>query len=132
MASPSNTDPVNADATQTLFLISDKIDRITARAKRLMKKTAHAEYPRSKTRHAIGNVRIVSALTDGNRARANFHVHRTKEHNQTVYMGEVRHTVVKEIGGRKIKHKRCILDLNSTTRAVSQSSSEGWVLAAPF
>lgn len=113
VTSPSNADPVNADPAATLFLISDRIDRIRARAKRLMKKTAHAEYPRSKTRHMISNVRVVAASDDQIQLRSNFTVWRTKEDNQSVFMGEMRHTLVKDGNSVKIKQKRCILDLNS-------------------
>lgn len=114
VTSPSNSDPLNAEAGNTLFLISDRIDRIEGRAKRLMKKTAHAEFPRSKTRHLVTNVRVVGAADGGTRVRSNFCVFRTKEDNQSFYMGEVWHTIVPgDDGSLKIKAKRAILDLNS-------------------
>jgi p-cumate 2,3-dioxygenase beta subunit len=113
VTSPTSVDPVNADATTSLFLISDRIDRIRGRANRLMKKTAHAEYPRSKTRHMVGNVRVVSASDDQVLLRANFAVFRTKEDNASIFMGEARHTLVKQGNSLKISRKRCILDLNS-------------------
>src|SRR5689334_17461237 len=70
VTSPASSDPVGADAATALFLISDRIDRIRGRARRLMKKTAHAEYPRSKTRHMISNVRVLGEADGGTRARA--------------------------------------------------------------
>lgn len=114
VTSPSNADPVNAEAGNTLFLISDRLDRIEGRAKRLLKKTAHAEFPRSKTRHLITNVRVVGEAEGGTRVRSNFCVFRTKEDTTTHYMGEAWHTIVPgEDGGLKIRAKRAILDLNS-------------------
>jgi len=46
-------DPVNSSAKNSLFLLADDKERLTSRAKRLMKKTAHAEFPHSKVRHII-------------------------------------------------------------------------------
>ena len=114
VTSPASDDPKNSDAATSLFLISDRIDRIEGRAKRLMKKSAHAEYPRSKTRHLFTNVRIVGAHPDGGTAvRMNFAVYRTKEDNSTVFMGQADYQLVGEVGALKIRHKRCVLDLNS-------------------
>ncbi len=113
VTSPANHDPLNSDARDTLFLVSDRIDRIRGRAKRLLKKTAHAEYPRSKTRHMISNVRVSEGEGGATNVRANFAVYRTKEDTSTVYMGDAHYTLVRDGGAAKIKWKRCILDLNS-------------------
>ncbi len=53
---PSNDRP-DADPANTLFTIADDIDRIRGRITRLKDKNAHAEFPRSRTRRLIGNVR---------------------------------------------------------------------------
>ena len=113
VTSPANEDPHNADAANTLFLISDRIGRIRGRATRLMKKTAHAEYPHSKTRHLVTNVRVTGGEGDETTVRANFAVYRAKEDYLTVYMGEAFFTLVKVGDGVKIRRKRCVLDLNS-------------------
>lgn len=113
VASPSCDDPKNADPRNTLFLISDRIDRIRGRAKRLLKPTAHAEFPRSKTRHMVSNVRVIGGEGAETLTRSNFAVFRTKEDTSTIYMGEVYHTIVEDRGSLRIKQKRCILDLNS-------------------
>ena len=55
---PSNDRPY-ADPKKTLFIIADDINRIRARVTRLKDKSAHAEYPPSRTRRIITNVRIV-------------------------------------------------------------------------
>lgn len=113
VTSPVSGDPQNAEPENELFLIADRIDRIRGRATRLMKKSAHAEYPRSKTRHMISNVRIVGAQDGGTRLRCNFAVFRTKEDTTSIFMGESFYTIVREEGGLKVKAKRAILDLNS-------------------
>jgi len=45
------------DPAKVLFLVADERGRITQRTIRLMKKSAHAEYPHSRTRHLVSNVR---------------------------------------------------------------------------
>jgi p-cumate 2,3-dioxygenase beta subunit len=113
VTSPASADPVASDAADSLFLISDRIDRIRGRASRLMKKNAHAEYPRSKTRHLVTNVRVVGPEDGGTRVRSNLVVYRTKEDTTSVFMGESWATLVHEDGALKIQRKRIILDLNS-------------------
>lgn len=113
VTSPASENPYDADARNTLFLISDRIDRIRGRAVRLTKKTAHAEYPRSKTRHMVSNVRIKGGEGDRTEVRANFAVFRTKEDTSTIYMGEAFYTLVETADGIRIRRKRCVLDVNS-------------------
>ena len=122
ITSPATADPLTARPEATLFLVADKIDRIRGRATRLMKKTAHAEFPHSKTRHLLGNVRVSrgeggeGGQGGETRVRANFAVYRTKEDTTTVYMGEAHYTLVEDAaqaGRIKIRSKRCVLDLNS-------------------
>jgi p-cumate 2,3-dioxygenase beta subunit len=107
-------DPLASSAAESLFVLADDKERLTSRAKRLMKKTAHAEYPHSKVRHIVSNVRVKPASNGEVKARANFVVYRTKEDNTTSYMGEAHYVLVPEAGGKiLIRHKRCVLDLNS-------------------
>jgi p-cumate 2,3-dioxygenase beta subunit len=113
VTSPASADPVASDAADSLFLISDRIDRIRGRASRLMKKSAHAEYPRSKTRHLVTNVRVLGGEDGGTRVRSNLVVYRTKEDTTSVFMGEAWATLVQAQGVLKIHRKRIILDLNS-------------------
>lgn len=113
VTSLASSTPRADDSRQTLFLIADKIDRIRGRASRLMKPTAHAEFPRSKTRHMVSNVRIKGEEDGRIRARANFAVFRTKEDATTIYMGEYHYVLVTTDDGLRIRQKRIILDLNS-------------------
>lgn len=114
VTSPATADPLNSDARKTLFLIADRIDRIRGRAVRLLKKTAHAEYPHSKTRHLITNIRPTAGDMAGEtRLRANFVVYRTKEDTTSVFMGEYHYRLSAEADGLRIVQKRIILDLNS-------------------
>ncbi len=114
VTSLDSDDPVNSSSRNSLFLLADDKERLTSRAKRLMKRTAHAEFPHSKVRHIISNVRIESTLGGDVRVRANFVVYRTKDDNTSQYMGQAHYVLVpQQEGGFRIRHKRCILDLNS-------------------
>jgi p-cumate 2,3-dioxygenase beta subunit len=113
VASLTSNDPRNDSPDRSLFLIADRIDRIRGRAVRLMKSGAHAEYPHSKTRHLITNVRVSADGEGTTRVKANFAVYRTKEDTTTVYMGEAVYQLVRQDGAVRIRNKRCTLDLNS-------------------
>lgn len=113
VASPNSSNPVEASAATSLFLISDRSNRIHGRASRLMKKSAHAEYPRSKTRHMISNIRVQALDGDGAQLKANFCVFRTKSDHTTLYMGECHYRLRRVDGQWRIVSKRAILDLNS-------------------
>jgi p-cumate 2,3-dioxygenase beta subunit len=114
VTSLDSDDPLNSSSRNSLFLLADDKDRLTSRAKRLMKKSAHAEYPHSKVRHIIGNVRVGPDADGEIKVKANFVVYRTKEDKTSQYMGQMHYTLVAhEAGGFRIKRKRCVLDLNS-------------------
>jgi p-cumate 2,3-dioxygenase subunit beta len=114
VTSLDSADPVNSSSRDTLFLLADDKERLTSRAKRLMKKTAHCEFPHSKVRHVIGNVRLGDAENGEIKVKANFIVYRTKEDTTRAYMGQMHYVLVTAgADGFKIKRKRCILDLNS-------------------
>lgn len=105
--------PLEAKAEDSLFVLADDKERLTSRAKRLMKKTAHAEYPHSKIRHLVSNVRVQPLVNGELKVRANFVVYRTKDDRTTQYMGQAHYVLVATDGQFRIKHKRCVLDLNS-------------------
>jgi len=68
----------DADKETALFIINDDFHRLTQRALRLTKKTAHVEWPRSKVRHLISNVRIVDQQPTEIRVEYNQVVYRAK------------------------------------------------------
>ena len=57
---PATDAPDGAPGT-SLYLVYDDRHRLGERAKRLLKKTAHAEQPRSRTRHMSSNVMVAEA-----------------------------------------------------------------------
>ena len=107
---PSNDRP-EADPKSALFMIADDIRRIRARVTRLKDKSAHAEYPPSRTRRMISNVRIVSRDGAALRVEANFSVHRFRR-NEGIrdFVGHYRYELRAGNGALKIARREAIID----------------------
>jgi p-cumate 2,3-dioxygenase beta subunit len=107
---PSNDRP-NADSKDTLFIIADDINRIRARVTRLKDKSAHAEYPPSRTRRMLSNVRITGRNGSALKVEANFSVHRFRRNEGIrVYVGHYRYELRTESGRLKIARREAIID----------------------
>ena len=104
-------DEPNGDPRQTLFLVYDDRHRLQERAKRLMSKGAHSEFPHSRTTHLISNVRIASQ--DGSElvAHCNFIVTRSKGPINDLYPGRSTYHLLNTADGLRIRIKRAALDL---------------------
>lgn len=105
---PSNDRP-ESDPRGALFTIADDIARIRARVTRLKDRNAHAEFPPSRTRRLISNVRIVERQPL--RVEANFVVYRYRR-NEDVreFVGRYRF-LLKVIDGKlRIASREAILD----------------------
>jgi len=110
---PPNDKP-GADHRTTLFTIADNNARLKERVRRIKDKNCHAEYPHSRTRRMIANVRV-SATAGGSgddcEARANFVIHRFRRGEDVrVFVGEYRYRLRREGGALKIAERRAILD----------------------
>ena len=105
---PSNDAP-NADPAAALFTIADDMHRLRGRVTRLKDPHAHAEFPPSRTRRLISNVRILERQPL--LVEANFIVHRFRA-NESVrqYVGRYRYGLVVQDGKLKIKSREAILD----------------------
>ena len=107
---PSNDRP-DADSKDTLFIIADDINRIRARVTRLKDKSAHAEYPPSRTRRMISNVRIVERKGSALKVEASFMVHRFRRNEGIrAYVGHYRYQLRVEGGKLKIARREAIID----------------------
>jgi p-cumate 2,3-dioxygenase subunit beta len=107
------TDVPDGDPKHDLFLVYDDRHRLGERVKRLGKKTAHAEFPHSRTRHLVTNVRF-SQDTEGVQATCNFVVYRSKNGVNDVYPGHSHYRLVpQEGGGFRIRSKRATLDVDT-------------------
>ena len=102
-----------ADPAESLFYIADDRERLGERVKRLMKKTAHAEYPRSRGQRMISNVRIHSAVADRVDLACNFVTYRTKSGITDTFVGHHKYSLLPQGNTFKIREKRTILALDS-------------------
>lgn len=102
--------PADASSEDSLFYIADDRFRLGERVKRLMKKTAHSEYPHSRTRRMVGNVRIRPQADGTLEVGSVFTTYRTKDGITDLYFGSAIHHLVPQDGGLRIRSKRCLLD----------------------
>jgi p-cumate 2,3-dioxygenase beta subunit len=107
---PSNDRP-SARPEDTLFTIADDIRRIRARVVRLNDRNAHAEFPRSRTRRLISNVRIIGQDKDTVSAAANFIVFRFRR-DETIreFVGHYRYRFRVTPDGLKIAFREAVID----------------------
>ena len=108
---PSNDAP-DGDPASTLFLIADDIHRIRGRVARLQDPQAHAEFPHSRTRRMITNVRILEPVPGSEVAvEANFTVHRFRRDEQvSQFVGRYRYRLRFVEGKLRIALREAILD----------------------
>ena len=107
---PPNDKP-DGDHRYTLFIIADDIVRLRERIIRLKDPNCHAEYPPSRTRRMISNVRI-TGMEDGLiLANANFAIFRHRR-NEPVreFVGRYQYKLKRTDEGLKIHERRAILD----------------------
>lgn len=97
----------------TLFYIADDRQRLHERVTRLTKKSAHAEWPRSRTRHMVTNVLIEQRIDTELEVSAAFAVHRFKNGAADIYVGSYRYRLALAEGQFKIREKRCMLDMDA-------------------
>ncbi len=107
---PPNDKP-DADPRFALFTIADDMVRLRERIIRLKDPNCHAEYPLSRTRRLISNVRITGVDGDVIAVVANFIVHRFRHNDlQRVFVGHYRYKLRRQGGQLKIAERRAILD----------------------
>jgi p-cumate 2,3-dioxygenase beta subunit len=107
---PPNNVP-GGSASDTLFTIADDMARIRARVKRLNSDRAHAEFPHSRTRRMISNVRITNRAADTLSVSANFICHRFRRAERIrQYVGAMNYTLVIDGDGFKIARRVVLID----------------------
>lgn len=105
------TDLPDGDPRTALVFIDDDKTRLAARVRRLNSRRAHREFPWSRTRHVVTNVRVADRDEPLVHVRANFVVYRFRQ-GESVYVGRYDYKLRMD-GDRpvSIAHKRSILDL---------------------
>jgi len=107
-----STDRPGGEPATALMLISDTRPMIAARVKRLNSRKAHREFPWSRTRRIIGNVRVLTENAEEVEATANFAVYRSRR-DVSVYMGQYRYRLVRDGDTFKIRFRRAELDVET-------------------
>jgi p-cumate 2,3-dioxygenase beta subunit len=103
----------DADPRRDLFLVYDDSHRLQQRALRLLKKSAHAEYPRSRTRRLVSNVRVKPLDATAARVTCNFVVYRSRAERQDIYPGHAEYDVVTDdTGALRFRRKLAVLDID--------------------
>jgi p-cumate 2,3-dioxygenase beta subunit len=97
-----------------LFLIYDDKLRLTERAKRLLKRQAHAEFPHSVLSRLVGNVLVEGELDGAIRVHSKSVLYRSRAHEMQVFPGRAVHDLQRQPDGSlRIRRKRAIVDTDS-------------------
>ena len=103
------TDLPEGDPRKDLAFIDDDIVRLRARVTRLNSRHAHREYPSSRTRRFISNVRVKE--TDGGlTVNANALVYRFRSGEGDPYVGRYEYKLSRVDGKLKIRYRKAVLD----------------------
>lgn len=106
---PATTLP-NGVSPRDVVFIDDGVEQLHGRIERLKSRHAHREYPSSRTRRLITNVRVLSA-DDTVVLHSNFVVYRMRNKAVAAYVGRYEHQVVRDPqGGLLIAHRKAVLD----------------------
>jgi p-cumate 2,3-dioxygenase subunit beta len=106
---PGTGDP-DADPKRALVLIDDDRERLGRRVKRLLGGHAHREFPWSRTRRLVSNVRVEHAHDGALRATASFVVWRFRHGHADPFVGRSEYRLVDRDGKLAIAAKRAVLD----------------------
>ena len=104
-------DQLESDHRSTLFLVADDRERIRQRIIRVQDPNCHAEYPKSRTRRMIGNVRILDVEGDLISVAANFVCYRFRRYERIrEYVGSYRYVLRRCGDSFRIKERRVLID----------------------
>lgn len=108
-----STDTPEGDPRETLTLIDDDIARLRGRVERLNSRHAHREFPWSRTRRLISNVRITEVNGATIHAQASFLVYRIRAGAVDPLIGHYEHALRRVDGRLRIVHRKAVLDLEA-------------------
>lgn len=107
---PSTNLP-EGDPRSHLTLVDDDHLRLEWRIKRLNSRRAHREFPWSRTRRQVTNVRVIEASDEQVKAEAGVVVHRFRYGHDDSFIGLGKYTLVRTDEGFRIRDRRMELDL---------------------
>ena len=100
------------DARTSLFYIADDYVRLRERVARLGKREAHAEFPHSRLRRMISNVRITAAEGSQLAVACNLVCYRAKNGKVDTYFGHALYGIDVAGSAWRITSKRVVLDMD--------------------
>lgn len=100
----------DADPSTSLFYVADDYHRLCERVKRLKKRTAHAEFPRSRCRRMVSNVRVVEGDAVRFTLTSNFVTWRSKLGVTDTFFGHHLYEMTRVDGALRILSKKTFLD----------------------
>jgi len=107
---PSN-DCLDGDHRSSLFTIADNAERIRQRIIRINDTNCHAEFPKSRTRRLITNVRLLEQRENETVVSANFVCYRYRRYERIrEYVGQYRYVLRSTAQGIRIRERRVLLD----------------------
>ena len=107
------TDLPEGDPKKEMVFIDDDMVRLRARVERLKSRHGHREFPWSRTRRFITNVRV-RELEEGNIVvTSSFLVYRFRMGENSPYVGWYEHRLKQAEGQLKIYQKRTVLDMEA-------------------
>ena len=108
-----STDHPETDPRETLGLVNDDIVRLRGRVERLKSRRAHREFPWSRTRRLVTNVRVLGAEGDDVVVTASFLVYRIRGGQMDPLVGQYQYRLVWVDGALRIRQRRVQLDLEA-------------------
>ena len=107
------TDLPDGDPRENLVFIDDDIVRLRARVVRLNSRHAHREYPWSRTRRFISNVRVTETDGDEVSVTGSCLVYRVRMRQTDPYVARFFYRLLRTGSGWKIRYRRAELDLEA-------------------
>jgi len=105
------TDKPEASHEDALFIIADDAVRLKERVIRLKDPSCHVEYPPSRTRRLVTNVRVSDRPDGSIGVKANFVVYRNRRGgDKRAFTGEYRYVLHRQDGELRIHERRAVLD----------------------
>ena len=108
-----STDMPGGDPKETLGIINDDMARLRGRVERLKSRHAHREFPWSRTRRFVSNVRIDNSGADEILTKASFLVYRIRTGQVDPLIGQYSYTLRRVDGALKIAARKAVLDLEA-------------------
>ncbi|MEX2195941.1 MAG: aromatic-ring-hydroxylating dioxygenase subunit beta [Thermoleophilaceae bacterium] len=107
------TDALEGNPAETLTIIDDDHLRLSWRVERLKSRHAHREFPYSRTRRVITNVRVTGIRDDELDVEAGVIVYRFRYGKGDPFVGSYRHTLVRDGDSFLFRRRRALLDMET-------------------